>query len=303
MTLAVQTMDELRGKAWAFLDSLAARGFSSNTIKGYRVDLSRFLGFVDTKARRLVGVVGRIPIERDLVFDFGSSADCTALAPASLARNYAAIRSFLRYAFGNSPAVEDVLSGIPRVSLPAPLPCSHNADLLATILDSADTRIPLRALVVADLLYSSGLRISELSSVTRNTLDMERGLVRVLGKGNRERIVPVGTVALDRLRRFWQEEGREPRGSEPILWARGKAITTRTIQRDVGLALALVAPERRRNAHSLRHSFATHLMDRGADLRAIQELLGHQRITTTQRYTHVSKTKLREAYRMAHPRA
>lgn len=127
-------------------------------------------------------------------------------------------------------------------------------------------------------------------------------LIRVLGKGSRERVVPLGGRALAALRRFWAAAGGEPRAGDPLLKGRRGAVSARTLERDIQSLLSRLGPNAATHPHALRHSFATHLLDRGADLRAVQELLGHQNLRTTQIYTHVTRRRLKEAYSRAHPR-
>jgi integrase/recombinase XerC len=166
-----------------------------------------------------------------------------------------------------------------------------------------DTRA-LRVLVAAEWLYGSGLRLGELTGLTWGRFDARRRLARVLGKGNKERVVPVGARAADTLARYWRALGREPTPSSPLIPGRGgAAVSSRTLERDIRLLLCGLGPNAATHPHALRHSFATHLLDHGANLRAVQELLGHQNLGTTQVYTHVTRRRLKAAYARAHPRA
>jgi integrase/recombinase XerC len=199
---------------------------------------------------------------------------------------------------------------MPRVSLPQTLPASISETALNALLDELAGRIAaedvraLRALAAVECLYGAGLRVGELAGLTRKRLDERRLLVRVLGKGNRERIVPVSRRAVAALHRYWAAMGRNPEAAEPLLpGPSGRGVTARTLERDVRSILARLGPSAATHAHALRHSFATHLLDRGADLRAVQELLGHRNLATTQIYTHVTRRRLKAAYARAHPRA
>jgi integrase/recombinase XerC len=195
------------------------------------------------------------------------------------------------------------------VTLPNPLPSAHSVEPLNQLLDDIAARIPAqdargcRGLAAAELLYGSGLRVGELASLTRDRVDERRMLIRVLGKGSRERVVPMGQRALTALRRFWALAGGEPRPGDPLLRGRSGGVSARTLERDVQSLLARLGPNAATHPHALRHSFATHLLDAGANLRAVQELLGHQNLRTTQIYTHVTRRRLKEAYARAHPRA
>jgi integrase/recombinase XerC len=146
--------------------------------------------------------------------------------------------------------------------------------------------------------------VGELAGLTRGRLDEKRRLVRVLGKGSRERVVPLGARAIQALHRYWSALEREPAPDRPILVGRGSApATTRTLERDIRGLLTRLGPNAAAHPHALRHSFASHLLERGADLRAVQELLGHRNLQTTQIYTHVTRRRLKAAYERAHPRA
>jgi integrase/recombinase XerC len=176
-------------------------------------------------------------------------------------------------------------------------------DRAAASVRDGDVRA-LRALVAAEWLYGSGLRLSELTGLTWGRFDSRRRLARVLGKGSKERVVPVGQRAADTLARYWSALQRAPRPESPLLPGRGDAaISPRTLERDIRALLSALGPNAATHPHALRHSFATHLLDRGANLRAVQELLGHQNLGTTQIYTHVTRRRLKAAYGKAHPRA
>ena len=196
------------------------------------------------------------------------------------------------------------------MSAPQPLPTAIAETPLNELMDRAAAAVPegdlraLRALVAAEWLYGSGLRLSELTGLTWGRFDSRRRLARVLGKGSKERVVPVGQRAADTLARYWSALKRTPRPENPLLPGRGGAsISPRTLERDIRAFLGALGPNAATHPHALRHSFATHLLDRGANLRAVQELLGHSNLGTTQIYTHVTRRRLRAAYTKAHPRA
>ena len=239
----------------------------------------------------------------------------------TLARSLAAIRSYFRFLERRGKPATAARESLPRVAVPETLPALCSEPALNALLDEAAGATPqddvrgLRALAAAECLYGAGLRVAELSGLTRAGLDERRGLVRVLGKGNRERVVPIGARAVAALRRLWNAEGGEPGPHEPILRGRPRrggtpgspaerpaGITTRTLERDVNSILRRLGPNAPTHPHALRHSFASHLLDRGAELRAVQELLGHRSLATTQIYTHVTRRRLKAAYARAHPR-
>jgi integrase/recombinase XerD len=285
------------------------RGLSPATIRAYRGDLLDFAAGegVDTAwssgpeaARRHLAARTRRGAKPPL--DPG-------LAPTSLRRRAASIRGFYRFAYGDGLIERDVAAhlDLPRQSrlLPETLTVAEVEALLEAAPD-------LRARALLELLYAAGLRVSEALGLDREDLSTDGGFVRVIGKGDKERLVPVGDIALDWLAR-WMAEGRptllalahvEPsRGGPLFLGDRGRRLArqqafaiVKGAARRAGLPVAI-------SPHTLRHSFATHLLEGGADLRIVQELLGHASISTTQLYTHVTGERVREVYAKAHPRA
>jgi integrase/recombinase XerC len=190
--------------------------------------------------------------------------------------------------------------------LPSFLPKDESKDLLDATFEDTDTGRRDRALL--ELLYACGLRVTECCSLDLEDVDRRHGTVRVLGKGNRERMVPVGDVALAALDRYLDGRGVSlaalgTAGGPLFRNPRGERLTTRSVHRIVGRRARAAGIARRVTPHTLRHTFATHLLGEGADLRLIQELLGHRRLSTTQRYTHVSPEHLMKVYDAAHPRA
>jgi len=232
------------------------------------------------------------------------------ISARTLGRALAALRSFLRYLERRGKTAAALRGALPRVSTPQPLPAAISELPLNELMDRAaasvqdgDTRA-LRALVAAEWLYGSGLRLSELTGLTWSRFDVRRRLARVLGKGGKERVVPVGTRAAETLARYWIALGVMPAPALHLIpGRRGAAISPRTLERDIRTFLGALGPNAANHPHALRHSFATHLLDRGANLRAVQELLGHQNLGTTQIYTHVTRRRLKAAYARAHPRA
>jgi integrase/recombinase XerC len=295
-----------------FLVHLADRRYAALTVRAYGEELLRLREF-------LAGRLGRPAKPADLTPDIltafaaARSLERTAarrpISARTLARTLAAVRCYLRYLERRGKVSAAAGAGLPRVTLPSPLPSAHAVEPLNQLLDDIAAKIPAqdargcRGLAAAELLYGSGLRVGELASLTRDRVDERRMLIRVLGKGSRERVVPVGQRALAALRRFWALAGGEPRPGDPLLRGRSGGVSARTLERDVQSLLARLGPNAATHPHALRHSFATHLLDAGANLRAVQELLGHQNLRTTQIYTHVTRRRLKEAYARAHPRA
>jgi integrase/recombinase XerC len=290
------------------------RRASPATRRAYADEIQRFAEF----ARDRLGRPARVPhdLTPELLAAYAAARSLTRtdrrrpIAARTLARSIAAVRSFLRFLERRGHSTSAARAAMPRVSTPETLPSSVSEGPLNALLDElAGKTAPvelrlLRALAVAECLYGAGLRVGELAGLRRGRLDEGRRLVRVLGKGSRERVVPLSARALASLRRYWAALGREPRPDEALLGGRsGRPLSARTLERDVHALLSRLGPNAPSHAHALRHSFATHLLDRGADLRAVQELLGHRNLATTQIYTHVTRRRLKAAYARAHPRA
>ena len=284
------------------------------TLRAYGDELRRFGAFAESR----LGHAARIPrdLTPELLSAFAAARSLQkirtgrAVSARTLSRSLAALRSFLRYLERRGHVTGALRGALPRVSTPQPLPSAISENPLNDLLNRAAVSVPhgdtraLRALAAAEWLYGSGLRLSELTGLTWSRFDAKRRLVRVLGKGSRERVVPVGARAADTLARYWSALGLKPTPERPLLPGRGgAAVSPRTLERDIRALLGALGPNAATHPHALRHSFATHLLDRGADLRAVQELLGHQNLGTTQVYTHVTRRRLKAAYARAHPRA
>ncbi len=231
------------------------------------------------------------------------------LASSSLRVNLIAIKIFFRYLAGKGKVSEDVAEGIDSPKVEKYLPETLNEPSVKKLLEASreDSRpLARRDTAILELLYSSGLRVSELVNARLENLYLEDGAIRVTGKGNKTRVVPVGSAALEALNSYL--EGERPSlvsrqtGSEIFLSKWGKKLTTTRIWQIVKQRAKLAGIEQNVYPHLLRHSFATHLLGNGADLRVIQELLGHADISTTQIYTHVDQKQLRDVHRKFHPR-
>ena len=231
------------------------------------------------------------------------------LAPTSLRRRAASIRGFYRFAFGEGLISVDVASHIDLPRQPRLLPETLTVDEVERLLDAAPD---LRGRTLLELLYAAGLRVSEALGLDREDLSIDGAFVRVIGKGDHERLVPVGDIALDWLGR-WLAEGRPSlleagkagleRGGPLFLGDRGRRLARQQAFAIVRASARRADLSERVSPHTLRHSFATHLLEGGADLRIVQELLGHASISTTQLYTHLTGERVREVYARAHPRA
>lgn len=232
---------------------------------------------------------------------------------SSIARKISTLRSFFKYLIR-----EQVIPSNPAKSVSSPkvektLPTTLTVDEAFRLMDSpknipkasseASKQNSVRDRAILELLYSSGLRVSELVGLNLNQLDSDLGIVRVMGKGRKERIVPVGVKAIDALKAYLEERGERTRDDPVFVNSSGARLTARTVGRLIKKYTRHSGIFRKVSPHSLRHTFATHLLDAGADIREIQEMLGHSSLSTTQRYTHVSMGKLMEVYDKAHPRS
>jgi integrase/recombinase XerC len=287
-----------------FLSELEAqRRASAHTVAAYRRDITRALDVAAGVGKPVApSAWTRETLERALRELFR-----TRHAASSAARALAAWRSFSRFCVRRCLIASDPARAIafPRRGrrLPRTLPALDLSAALDRVVGEDATSRRDRALL--EVAYSSGLRLSELVGLNHGDLDRGAHLLRVRGKGRRERIVPVGDSALGALDRWFEAAGsRGARLDHPMFTnPRGQRLSGRTVQRVVRRRLGEVAGGLGVTPHALRHSFASHLLDRGADVRAIQELLGHRSLASTQIYTHVSKSRLRRAYTQAHPRA
>ena len=263
-------------------------GLSDATRRAYRADLRSFAAWLERRGITLADVDARAL--SDWVADLGSGRD--RLAPPSIARRLAAVRSCVRYTFGPAAVPEGSLA--PRRS--RRLPDAPKPQEIEALLDVVEGESPLalRNHALLELLYSAGLRSEEAVTLDLGDVDFDREVVHVHGKGGKERVVPLGEEAAHQLARYLRD-GRPALATGAndavFLSVRGRRLDTSTVRRLL------------RHPHRLRHAFATHLLEGGADLRVIQELLGHASLSTTQIYSHVDARRLRRVYDRAHPRS
>jgi integrase/recombinase XerC len=292
-----------------FLDYIALnRNASAHTVAAYESDLSQFLAFA---ARHLDIEPGNLEpgnLELSTVRAFMADLYKQGQARASVARKLSALRAFGRYMKREGWIEFDpsALAVAPRRE--QKVPAHLTVDEMSRLLDMPDTTTPLgrRDRAWLELFYASGLRLSELVGLDLEDVNLSARMVRVMGKGGKERIVPFNASAKNALAAWLKDRHRlTSRKSVDALFvnSRGARLTGRSVQRFVSRYVAACSTRFGISPHALRHSFATHLLERGADLRAIQELLGHARLSTTQRYTHVNAAQLLETYRKAHPKA
>jgi integrase/recombinase XerC len=291
---------------------VSVRGVSPRTAEAYSRDVLQFVNFLayewgEARAWDLAAVDYPM-LRRYLAHLYRQEYNRT-----SVLRKLSALRALFRYlyrtgAIANNPAALVVAAGAGR-RLPEWLSEIEAAAMVETAEDSS--ALGQRNCVILELLYATGMRVSELAGLNVADLDLDNRAARVIGKGNQERVVFFGRPAEAAVRRYLAQgrtlllAKRRGSGEEPalLLNKQGRRLSVRSIQNLVRGAALAIGASGRTSPHTLRHSFATHLLDHGADLRAIQELLGHKRIATTQIYTHVSQERLRETYRKAHPLA
>jgi integrase/recombinase XerC len=293
----------------------AEKNASPHTCRCYRKDLIEFENFLKSQGTDLspsgnptMEKVDRIVIRKYLSLLHRKNKK------SSIARKISTLRSFFRYLVKEKLVSSNPAKAVSTPKVEKPLPTTLTVDEVFRLMESSD-RPPknpskaeaeergLRDHAVLELLYSSGLRVGELVGLNLNHLDLRLGIVRVMGKGRKERIVPIGNKALEALRAYLGRRG-DPEGEDPLfINLRGKRLTGRSVGRLVKAYTRSSGIVRKVSPHSLRHSFATHLLDAGADIREIQEMLGHASLSTTQRYIHLSPGKLMDVYDKAHPRS
>ena len=284
------------------------KGLSQNTILAYGRDLKRFAAFLNKRHKHKIDAV-----DREDIVDFLSSLYKDKLDSRSVARYLVSLRSFFKYAL-----MEELVRVDPTENLESPkirqgLPTYLRVDEVDRLLSAPDVNTPngLRNRAMLEVLYSTGLRVSELLNLRLSDVDMRMGCVRCIGKGNKERLVPIGRKAIAAVEQYLADPRSQlvrsaspaPHNQVLFLTRNGRRLSRVSIWKilhDYGVKLGLRG---RLTPHKLRHSFATHLLERGADLRSVQLMLGHADISTTQIYTHVVEERLKQIYKAHHPRA
>jgi len=281
------------------------RGSAARTVEAYERDLSDYLDYLESTGTFDVDAVDRASLlayEADL-FE-------RSYAASSVKRRISVVKGFHKFAVREGYAKKNVADALPLPKVPEKLPDVLSIEQLGAMLDAIDGSDPssCRARAILELLYGCGLRVSELCGLDVGALHLDEGFLRVVGKGSKERIVPISGAALESLRDYlslsrgyYLKTGR-PVPAAVFLNARGTRLSRQTVHKIVAEA-GLTIGCKNLHPHTLRHSFATHMLQGGADLRVIQEILGHSDISTTQIYTHIDRTHLRAEYLSAHPRA
>lgn len=277
------------------------------TIKSYREDLIDLAEYLQESLGQ--GVRASQVTPRDLR-GYAAALHEAGYARSSIARKLASLRSFYRFAQRQNLADSNPAKPLRNPRGQRKLPHFLNNDEVGSLLAAPNVHesLGMRDHAILETMYSGGLRVSEVVGLNDGDLDFEEGIARIRGKGRKERLSPMGKYALEALRHYMRQ--RELAASEasgraaPVFVNRfGRRLTTRSVGRMLEKYIQLTGLDTRTSPHTLRHSFATHLLDRGADIRSVQELLGHKSLVTTQIYTHLSTANLREVYLRAHPRA
>jgi len=306
----------------AFVEHLRLnRNASAHTVRAYESDVSQFFAFLAAEKARPVSTLSASDFDTMAVRGFLADLYRRGNSRASAGRKLAAVRAFGRFLRREGVLQQDpgALVGTPKRE--QKIPAHLDIDEVVKLLETPDVSTPLgrRDRAILELFYASGLRLSELVGLDLDDVNLSARMVRVLGKGGKERIIPFNKSATAALkaylgdREYWfggapagatGRSGRQSRQRHPLfLNYRGGRLTTRSVDRLVRRYVTLCSTRFGISPHALRHSFATHLLERGADLRVIQELLGHARLSTTQRYTHLNTAQLLDSYKKAHPRA
>ncbi len=289
-------------RAQSFLQFLKTeKGYSEHTLKNYAIDLRDFFGFLGAKTLETVtylDVRAYLAVLKEKNF-----------SKSSMARKLASIRSCFKFLVREKKIQHNPAAGIQTPKRDKLLPGFLNQEEMANLLEAPSSASweEKRDKAILEMLYSSGLRVSELVSLNHSAVDLGGGLLRVRGKGKKERIVPVGRIAIQAMKNYLAIKPPRDIGDsleKPVFKNRlGGRLTDRSVRRMILKYTRRIALAKDVSPHMLRHSFATHMLDRGADLRSVQELLGHENLSTTQIYTHVTTKRLKEAYVAAHPRA
>ncbi len=278
------------------------KNYSKHTLTAYSHDLTEFFSFA---SGRPIEELDRDGLRRYLAHLYE-----TGLAKRTVARREATMRTFFRFLVREGYVKKSPMAGLRNPKADKKLPVVLDENEMTRLIESPDDDLPgRRDRAILETLYSTGMRVSELVALDMERVDFIGGSCRVMGKGGKERLCPIGDKALRSIRKYLELRGEESGKGRRALFLNhspnesGSRLTDRSVRRVLEKYIERTCKREGISPHSLRHSFATHLLDRGADLRSVQELLGHENLSTTQIYTHVSTQRMREAYEKAHPRA
>ncbi|MGI6491740.1 MAG: site-specific tyrosine recombinase XerD [Pelotomaculum sp.] len=288
-----------------FINYLAVeRGLARNTLLAYRTDLMSYLAFC-----RQYNMTDLNQAGKDVVMSYIYQLQVNNSSPATISRRLAAIKAYYRFAFNEGVLTKDPVQDLESPKPAQRLPRILNVEEVDLLLSQPRISQPagLRDKAMLELLYATGLRVSELVSLDLNNLNLENNFIRCYGKGSKERIVPIGEIAVHFVKEYLQR-GRgklEKSGTSPALFLnqRGQRLTRQGFWKIIKKYAAQARIDTVITPHTLRHSFATHLLENGADIRSVQEMLGHSDISTTQIYTHLTQKRVKDIYNRSHPRA
>ncbi len=285
-----------------FQEYLKSRNFSQHTIRAYTIDIKEFYDYINTRYGK------RKPeeITRRDIRDFIGSLLYYGQEPTSAARKLSALKSYFRFL-----STKGIIRANPASTIKAPkitrkLPGYISIEEINKLIDNLpqDTPLHIRNRAIIELLYGTGIRASELVGLDVEDINLQNATIKVFGKRKKERIIPLGKKAISALNKYLcSREALSPKDNALFVSNRGTRLTQRALQMIVNKILDQLAQVSKKSPHTLRHTFATHLLQKGADLRAVQELLGHSNIATTQIYTHLTPEDIKKIYKRAHPRA
>jgi integrase/recombinase XerD len=294
-------IDELSGEFLSYLS--VERGLSKNTLESYKRDLARFFEYL--KSRHIASVD---KVTRQIITSFMLSEKDRGLSSNSISRELACLKTFFKFLVRESKIKEDVTSVIESPKLWKKLPSALNLEEVESLLKAPNVKdtMGIRDKACLELMYATGMRVSELINLKMDDVNMEVGFVKCFGKGSKERIVPFGKKAREGIERYIAKARsaflKRKVSNFLFLTRLGKPMSRQTFWKTIKKYASEAGIKKEITPHSLRHSFATHILERGADLRIVQEMLGHSDISTTQIYTHVSKDRLKSIHQKFHPR-
>ncbi|MDW8108048.1 MAG: site-specific tyrosine recombinase XerD [Candidatus Kryptonium sp.] len=288
-----------------FLKSIEIeKGYSKNTVESYSIDLVRYVCFLEDN-----GIKHPDFVDEELVRKYIREIGLIGLSPSSISRNVASIKSFHKFLLLESYSKNYPVENIEHPKIKKKPPEVLSIDEVFTLLEQPDTSTPIgiRDRALLEVMYATGVRVSELINLKQIDLFLDMEFIRVLGKGSKERLIPIGKVAIKWVREYQLKVrpklAKISSGDILFLSRLGKKLTRMSVWKIVKKYALMAGIRKEIHPHTLRHSFATHLLEGGSDLRSVQEMLGHASITTTQIYTHISNETLREIYYLYHPRS
>lgn len=284
------------------------KNMAAKTIKSYNSDWMDFFHFLENNLGYNLGCLNIEDINHGIVRKYLAHLNDREMAKTTVARRLAALRSFFRYLLKKELVLQNPIKDVATPKIPKRLPHYLEQAEMNRVLENYphDTDADQRNKAILELLYGAGIRVSELVQLDLENIDLAYGYVRVFGKGGRERLVPLGRTALEEINKYLSEARPAWNFNNTkavFLNRKGGRLSDRSVRSIVKDCCRMLAAKEIITPHGFRHSFASHLLDNGADLRVVQELLGHKKISSTQIYTHVSRGKLRKVYHQAHPRA